>query len=483
MLPLDTVGSADADKQTGATHKSPPSKDATQMQKSSKASVAVSTSKEKDLKPYWNVSCEAISSGLLLPIGIDSPDYAAKSYPSVSSKTLENSWFSTEKFVVPQKNSAVSATFFPVECIDSADTVTRSKRIRIYPTQEQKSVINRWFGGSRWFYNQSVEHFNSGDEQQSKYDLCKHLHTIAPEYTQDVPRHTKADAVYEAYTARSAAIQKYKKGEGNSKLRFRSRKQPVQSCYILSRSIKPHGFYVRKLGHMKYSESLPKDIRDSRLVCEAGRYYLCVVYHKKRKVLRDTSSRVIALDPGIRTFMTYFARDGFGWLGHMAINRIQRLCSYLDDLLSRAATAKRPTRRTLRRAANTLRIRIRNLISELHWKVANFLVRSYDVILLPTFETSQMTCKARRKLRKKSVRQMLTLSHFTFKQRLKSKAEEYGVRVIDVCEAYTSKTISWTGEIVKNLGGAKVVKDAAGNTMDRDLNGARGIFIKNITTL
>ena len=365
--------------------------------------------------------------------------------------------------------------------MDSEGTVTRSKRIRIYPTQEQKVILNRWFGGSRWFYNQAIEHFKSDDEQQSKYDLCKHLHEIAPEYTQDVPRHTKADAVYEAYKAKSAAIRKYKKGEGHSTLRFRSRKEPVQSCYILAQSIKPHGFYVRKLGKMKYSEPLPNTIRDSRLVYEAGRYYLCVVYHKKRKVLRDTSSRVIALDPGNRTFMTYFARDGFGWLGHHAINRIQRLCSFLDDLLSRAAKAKRPTRCNLRRAANKLRIRIRNLISELHWKVAHFLVRNYDVILLPTFETSQMTCKAGRKLNKKSVRQMLTLSHFTFKQRLKAKAEEYGVSVIDVCEAYTSKTVSWTGEIVKNLGGAKVIKDSQGNTMDRDLNGARGIFLKNAT--
>ena len=39
--------------------------------------------------------------------------------------------------------------------------------------------------------------------------------------------------------------------------------------------------------------------------------------------------------------------------------------------------------------------------------------------------------------------------------------------------------MSWTGEIVKNLGGAKTIKSAAtGLTMDRDLNGARGIFLR-----
>ncbi len=64
---------------------------------------------------------------------------------------------------------------------------------------------------------------------------------------------------------------------------------------------------------------------------------------------------------------------------------------------------------------------------------------------------------------------------------LKHKALEYGVRVIDVCEAYTSKTVSWTGEIITNLGGSKVIKSSKGHRMDRDLNGARGIFIKSVS--
>lgn len=73
---------------------------------------------------------------------------------------------------------------------------------------------------------------------------------------------------------------------------------------------------------------------------------------------------------------------------------------------------------------------------------------------------------------------MLTLSHYRFKQFLKHKAKETGAIVLDVNEAYTSKTVSWTGEIIKNLGGAKVIKDGLGNKMDRDVNGARGIFLR-----
>ena len=141
-----------------------------------------------------------------------------------------------------------------------------------------------------------------------------------------------------------------------------------------------------------------------------------------------------------------------GWLGQQCINRIQRLCQHCDNLLSRATQEKRPLRRALRKAANRIMVKIRNLINELHKKIAHFLVTNFDIILLPTFESKQMTKRGARKLHKKSVRQMLTLSHYTFKAFLKQKALEYGVQVIDVCEAYTSKTVSWTGELITNLG-------------------------------
>jgi putative transposase len=97
----------------------------------------------------------------------------------------------------------------------------------------------------------------------------------------------------------------------------------------------------------------------------------------------------------------------------------------------------------MRRAANQIRLKIKNLVSELHHKIANFLVSNFDIILLPTFETQDMCKRTKRKLRKKSVRQMLTLSHYQFKQFIKHKAREHGKLVLDVCEAYTSKTVSW----------------------------------------
>ena len=89
-----------------------------------------------------------------------------------------------------------------------------------------------------------------------------------------------------------------------------------------------------------------------------------------------------------------------------------------------------------------------------------------------------MTQRVGRRIRSKTARMMLTFRHFEFKQRLQWKAWQRGALVLDVNEAYTSKTRSWDGTVNTKLGDAKVIRDETGFGMDRDVNGARGIFLR-----
>ena len=498
LLPLDTAGLVKNRNQTISPPKSLTCKNTILKQRLSETLEGVSTSNAKDLSPYWNASCEAISSELLLPIGIDSPASAAKLYSSWSSKTVEKSWFSTKLFIVPNRNSQRTyspySTCFPVECMDSVNTVRKSRKIEIFPTVAQKVILCKWFGTSRYTYNTSVSLLECQDAPTTFKKLVPIVLDRLPEWHIETPRQIKVGAVMDACQAVKNAKIKCKETGAFQKVKFRSRKRK-QTLYLRADSLKKNGFYVRLLGEMKMAEPLPakpqgtgkvserdtdSEVKDSQLVMENGRYFLCVSYVEKKKPREPSGNRIVALDPGVRDFMTFFSQDCFGWLGQQCINRIQRLCQHCDNLYSRATQEKRPLRRALRKAANRIKVKIHNLIDELHKKGAHFLVTNFDIILLPTFETKQMTKRGARKLRKKSVRQMLTLSHYRFKAFLKQKALKYGVRVIDVCEAYTSKTVSWTGEIITNLGGSKVIKSSEGHCMDRDLNGARGIFIKTV---
>jgi len=120
-------------------------------------------------------------------------------------------------------------------------------------------------------------------------------------------------------------------------------------------------------------------------------------------------------------------------------------------------------------------VAVKDLINDLHQKTALWLCRNFDVILLPTFETQQMTKNAPR-FRYKTTRNMLTFAHYRFKQHLKFKASTHGTRVIEVNEAYTSRTASWSGE-VKPKNSNRVIR-SEGITLDRDVNGARGIMLR-----
>ena len=266
--------------------------------------------------------------------------------------------------------------------------------------------------------------------------------------------------------------------EDFARVRFRSRKNPRQTFTVQANCVSLDGIYRTKLSDMLMAERLPIAVNRNicRLTLRYEQYHLAVPYDEKLPPQRENQARMVALDPGVRSFLTWYCADSVGKIAQGAFFRIQRLCERLDDLLSRAQKSPSRRRRNMRRAAGRMRVRIENLIQELHRQAARFLVDSFDVILLPTFETSEMVERSRRRIRSKTLRNLLSLAHYRFGMFLRHKAHEAGVAVLSVNEAYTTKTVSWTGESIENLGGASVIVGHDGERMDRDYNGARGIY-------
>ncbi|WP_233787340.1 RNA-guided endonuclease InsQ/TnpB family protein [Dulcicalothrix desertica] len=371
-----------------------------------------------------------------------------------------------------------SFTSFHVECTDLENTPKKSRKIYLRFNPEQKAIIRNWFGVARFVYNQTIELLRDGVIKANWKKVKGSILANLPDWCKDTPYQIKSIAIKDACKAVSNAKLKFQNTGVFSDFNFKSRKDPKQSCYIPKSAVSEKGIYHTILGSVKYTEPLPQNFGDCRLVCAYGDYYLAVP-GESLQLETENQGRVVALDPGIRTFLTFFSESSFGWLGKDANIKIQKLCFKLDELCSVISKSTGQVKRRFKKAANRIRAKIKNLVSELHKKTALFLIKNFDVILLPTFETSQMAKKGKRRIRSKSVRQMLTLSHYKFKEFIKHKALEHNKIVIDVSEAYTSKTVSWSGEIVKNLGGSKIIKsESTGQQMDRDLNGARGIFLR-----
>jgi putative transposase len=140
------------------------------------------------------------------------------------------------------------------------------------------------------------------------------------------------------------------------------------------------------------------------------------------------------------------------------MGRIHRLYHFAEQLTSDIAKTSKAKRSRKRQAFWKLNARIRNLEAGVHWKLESFLSSNFNLILLSVFKTSRLCMRGKRRLRSKSVRQMLTWSHCTFQQRLLSKAEEYGVRVVICDEGYKSKTCERCGMINNKLRGNKKLK-------------------------
>ena len=456
-----------------------------QMQKSYRMLEVDLTTKEKDCKTFYDDLCKDISSHLLSHTEIDCAVSDLNCSNTSSSVMAVKSWFSTKQVTAHNKNSQKtywqSCMSSRAECMVSDAIVTKSRRIRIYPTPQQKQLFKQWFGVGRKVYNTCVNHFNeknivfNGWMQMSTVVLAE----LTEDYIKSVPYQIKKIAVKDSYTARKTNCKKTKQSGKPFKLRYKSRKNPVQSCYIPKSAVSESGIYYTISGKLKFSEKewLKNDICDCRLINDHGRWYLSVP-QKITTVATENQGGIVALDPGVRNFLTYFSEDGrFGWLGIHAFDRILNLNLKRDKPLSRLALIKDKRKKgKLKRTLNRTYHRIQDLVDELHWQCINYLVHNFSVIVFPPFEVKGMTKKGR-KLRKSVVRSMLSLRFFDFKERLKQKCKECGVTYIEQNESYTSKTNSFTGELMSNLGG-KEWFEYDGIKVHRDLNGARNILIR-----
>ncbi|WYD79765.1 MAG: zinc ribbon domain-containing protein [Candidatus Electrothrix gigas] len=91
-----------------------------------------------------------------------------------------------------------------------------------------------------------------------------------------------------------------------------------------------------------------------------------------------------------------------------------------------------------------------------------------------------MAKKTARKICSKTVRAMISLSFYKFRQRLEWVALKKGCRVVINTEEYTSKTHPQTGVVNRKLGSAKTIKLTDGSKACRDIVGAFNLLLKTL---
>ena len=151
--------------------------------------------------------------------------------------------------------------------------------------------------------------------------------------------------------------------------KFRSVREPVKSIRFQKNNWKKGTFYPTRTKGLNFKASEPLVARmqhEPTLVLDRGRWFICyAVSSPKPKPL--ISQLAIALDPGVRKFLTGFDGREIWEIGKLDMGRSYRLPSHLDKLISRMARAKgrqfKRLRYRLRKAAQKIRIKIQFLES------------------------------------------------------------------------------------------------------------------------
>lgn len=451
------------------------------------------------LSPFWSEYTKAMSAVLSAPIPTELSDSASHLLSGCASKQDANSWFSMSVTSLQSKNSSKiscpSSTASLLGYTDSESIKSKSSRsyktkprhqtskpspnavlkIRVYPCKELHQVWKAWLAAYRWVYNWTIAQLKNNPNQSAfeLQPLCRK--TDKPDWLDCLPGHQLQEAVAEAVDAFKQA----KANKGQAK--FKSCRAPSQAIKFKAGNFKKGTWYGKLTKQLPFKSSTDisqECIYGTQLVYQKGKWYGC--FPEYREPTTTDNGRVIALDPGNRAFLTGYDGETLLEVGKNDIGRVNRLCSHLDQLMSKLSTAtSKRLRYKLRKAAERARTKIQNIVNDVHKKVSRFLVDNYKVIFLPTYETSQMVLKSGRKINSKTARNMLTWAHYRFAQHLTQLAKRHNVLVVRCNESYTSKTCPECGTIHEKLGSKPVFKcPSCDYTASRDANGARNIMLR-----
>lgn len=501
--------------------------------------------KEKDFKPFWNSQCLENSKRLWLPTEIGSVASHLNSSNLSSLKQKPKSSFSIQMMENQlNRNSQMmyypSFTSTPVGNSEKEDTGIRTRRIRIYPTKKQQKTLKEWMGTYRYVYNEACSYVKNLPKQSvdvyglterfinefepdsvmvdchgldDKGNPCGARHRASmlgcpnhrpknlpkkklnpnpniPEWTMDTPKDIRKEALFELRTAYKSAYSNLRNGNiSGFNFGFKSKKKnyPITLPKTAIRFNDKNNLIVYpsyKLDEIRLSKRQKKkdliDIKkECKIQCKDNKWYFLIPFEPQLKIVVPEEKTFCSLDPGARTFQTLYSPEGVIKFQHNRelLKRLRKKLDYLQSL-----RAKKWIRSNhYKRIRQKIYCHIGWIVDQIHYSTINEL-KHYQHILLPIFESQEIV--KQKCLSRDSKRELMSLQHYTFKQRLKNSLYfQKDTKLYIVSEAYTSKTCTRCG-VLNDVGSNEIYHcEECDLVIDRDINGARNILLKNLCSI
>jgi len=485
----------------------------------------VSITPEKALQDFWKESSQEQLKKSWLPIKTDCVDLGLKSlnnFVNISPQLSQSSTIQIQNLKKQnlQKTSFLSLQFSQQDFMEDENMEMEkyvTRKFRIYPNQQQQKLFNKCINTSRFFYNKAneyvIKNLETKKETKKEYYLPSVIDirnsilvndsklTKENEWQKEVPYDTRELAIRRLHKSYKTSFALFKKGKVKYfKVSFIKKKENRNSFEVNKKAIT-----ITKNGNLKIFPSRLNDVirlrkRDRQKIIklkikkpytntvikkEYKKWYICFnIPDDKIEEKNKPQFNSVFLDPGTRKFQTFYSPDGLcGYLGNRYVSsHITPLKTRYEKLQKIIGDKKLCINKEhVKERCNVLITKIQNIVSDLHNQTANFLTTTFKSIFIPIFETKKMVNKKNRKINKTTSNELLTLSHYKFREKLNNMCRLRKNNYKVVTEEYTSKLCSNCGHLHNNLGSSEVYScKKCKLEIDRDINAARNIFLKNI---
>lgn len=355
----------------------------------------------------------------------------------------------------------------------------RSKRVRIGRLETStRSTLRKYMTASRKIFNIALDLHNKGLRGEEIRKRCVRSKFI-PEILKKVPEHIRQKA-YDKFCSSKSSSE-----ELGGTLRFISRNKDESWMGLQKRDCKiknPTLLSIFGKLDINLKEKIDDHIQcDIEITERYGVFYATITENKVFLPVTPVdikTSKVCALDMGERTFGTLYDPDGtIALLGtdvnSKVKNRLKVIYQKRNGLKTKLSCRKRLKVLNACRRSST---KLKNMIKEMHNRLADWLVLQYDLILIGKLGIGVMKTKRYGK------RVIQSLSHYSFRRTLLQKATLARKVVKVVSESYTTKQCNRCGYMNWTIGSSEVFSCKNCKIVcHRDVHSGRGIFIRSMS--
>ena len=367
----------------------------------------------------------------------------------------------------------------------------KAYKLRIYPTDSQRELIEKTFGCTRYIYNNFlVERKNKYEESKTKVHVYEQLHELTDlkrekEWLREIDSCALQACVYNL----DDAFQKFFKGNGYPKFSAKGVHESFRTNNTLNtykdkkyESIRidfnkriitlPKLKEVKFRGYRKAKEIVGK-IKSATISKEANKYFVSILVEVPFVKYSINPTSIVGLDLGIKDFIV--TSNGEKLKNEVKIN--EKRLKGLQKWLSRCKPGSK-NRYKVKLKIQRLYLKIRNARKHMIYKLANNILKENDVVAVESLDVKSMyqVHKVAKHLKNIPIREFIRV--------LKYKSNWLGKRVIEINKYYPSSQCcnrcDYKNEEVKDLIVRKWTCPRCGLIHDRDINASINIMFEGL---